>query len=26
VGSGATLTIRIKYDDSAFVEQAAKEA
>lgn len=26
VGSGATLTIRIEYDDSAFVEQAAKEA
>ena len=26
VGSGATLTIRIEFDDSAYVEQAAKEA
>ena len=26
VGSGATLTIRIKYDDSAYTEQTALEA
>ena len=26
LGGAATITVRIKYDDSAFVEQAAKEA